>query len=316
MQVAFDQQQEQRHASLPRHWRCVSDNAAGETKNSWFFRFMATLIGRRQIDSVILCQGMVGHTHNRQDAIFGHVAKILSRADSLETPEDFAERVRSKCPGYHVEHITGVLPWKQWLQMLPALSGINQTKWATDRGEEACHSYKLVRREDLPEDVRDLVHFPHPGADPTSDGRDVVMLVKQHMSSADLAQPPFVFVPWSILKNLPEKPAEIMVPRSLFSQRQTAEFLKTAVLLEKPEWGYVRAAQYLKDLVKANEDGQSDTWSLPKINVVFEPRLTKPAEIQPGQDLNVDLAFTMSKPLAVMLRPAAAAEPAAQEGKK
>ena len=314
MQVAFDQQQEQPHASLPRHWRCVSDNAAGETKNSWFFRFMAVMVGRRQVDSVILCQGMVGHTHNRQDAIFGHVAKILSRADSLQTPEDFAERVRSKCSGYHVEHITGVLPWKQWLQMLPALSGINQTKWASDRGEEACHSYKLVRREDLPEDVRDLVHFPHPGADPTSDGRDVVMLVKQHMSSADLAQPPFVFVPWSILKNLPEKPAEIMVPRSPFTQRQTAEFLKTAVLLERPEWGYVRAAQYLKDLVKANEDGKSDTWSLPKINVVFEPRLTKPAEIQPGQDLHLDLAFTMSKPLAVMLRPAAAA-PAAQEEK-
>ena len=106
MQVAFDQQQEQPHASLPRHWRCVSDNAAGETKNSWFFRFMAVMVGRRQVDSVILCQGMVGHTHNRQDAIFGHVAKILSRADSLQTPEDFAERVRSKmlwlpCGAYH-----------------------------------------------------------------------------------------------------------------------------------------------------------------------------------------------------------------------
>ena len=76
------------------------------------------------------------HPQNRQDAIFGHVAKILSRADSLQTPEDFAEKVRTKCIGYHVEHINGVLPWKQWLQTLPALSGINQTKWASDRGEE------------------------------------------------------------------------------------------------------------------------------------------------------------------------------------
>ena len=153
-----------------------------------------------------------------------------------------------------------------------------------------------------------MVQFPRPFDLPvqTSDGRDVVMLVKQHMSSADLAQPPFVFVPWSILQNLPDRPAETMVPRGAFLQRQSTEFLKTALLLEKPEWGYFRAGQYLRDLVSANEAGKSDTWSLPKIDVVFEARLTKPAEIQPRLVLHLDVAFTMSKPLAVMLRPGAA----------
>ena len=80
--------------------------------------------------------------------------------------------------------------------------GLSQTKAASERGEEACHVFKFVRRESL--DPKIVIHSPFSGAEESP--RDVVLLVKAFMGSLELAQVPEVCLSFVGLKYLGDPP--------------------------------------------------------------------------------------------------------------
>ena len=225
----------------------MSGNAAAETKNNQFLKYLAVQVGRRNVSSAVMCQGRVGHTHNRQDASFGQVASALCRAKELECPEDFKERVEACLPDYQVEILNASWDFKAWLAPLTIkVTGLNQTQKATEKRLEACHCFKLVRRETLPPELSQLVATPGFLQTVAPHGQDVI-LCKLYVASPTLSQPPLLFLPWQELAKVPERPPSHAIPRVPFSSRQEKEFLKTADLMMK--WGYRKAHLYLTELV-------------------------------------------------------------------
>lgn len=236
-----------RGVDMPLHFRCVSDNATSDSKNNTFLKLLGILTARGRVNSAVFCQGRVGHTHNRQDASFSHVATVLSKAQTLQDPQAFKERIEFNLMDYHVELLQAAMDFQAWLFPVGTrITGFNQTKEATKQNLEACHSYKLVRRECLPEKWRSLVvtapFLSHLEAHP----RDVILFSKQYMASSQLSQKPMLYMPWELVSKLSPKPMPEPIPRHCFSERQAKEFLKTASLMES--WKYKDSALYLQNL--------------------------------------------------------------------
>ena len=85
---------------------------------------------------------------------------------------------------------------------------------------------------------------------------DVICMIKQYTHSPSLSQLPLLVAPVALglqLLSIPDKP----MGRKQFNKREFREFKKTADLVERPPWGLTRAADYLRKLLKANEEG---TW--------------------------------------------------------
>lgn len=194
-----------------------------------------------------MAQGRVGHTHNRQDACFSHVASTLNRAQVLEDREGFRHQILQHLPDYHVELLHAAEDFKQWLLPLGSrMAGINQTAAAGKKNLEAIHCWKLVRRELLPEAWRQRIVTPDFLSAVPQDEKDVILLPKLYMASPDLSQAPLLFISFEHVAKLAPRPQNPPIPRVMFSQRQRAEFLKTAELMK--QWGLNRAWAYLKDL--------------------------------------------------------------------
>ena len=180
-----------RGLQMPAHFRCVSDNATGETKNNYVFQWMCWLVARRKIISGMFCQGRVGHTHGREDRKFAIAAKGLRQSRVLQDPEDFAERLRKTlAPSAEgklvIEKLDVCFKWREFFALLPLqfrFKGITQTHTTYEKGEEACHVFKFVRRETLGEKIQ--VNNPFTGV--RESPRDVVLLVKQYMASTEMA---------------------------------------------------------------------------------------------------------------------------------
>lgn len=295
-----------RGVAMPLHLRCVSDNATGETKNSTTFLWMSWLVARGVFASGMLAQGRVGHTHGRQDRTFAFAARGLTRSRVLQDPADFAERLRATlsphCKAYailHVEKIEASMRWTDFFSTLPAslkFGGHTQHKAATDRGEEACHVFKFVTRQSC---SGLTINTPFPDAPPHPS--DVVLLLKLHMSSTSLAQPPMICFPHAFLELLPPKVSEQPNLRVPLTDRQKKEFLKTARLVEQAPWQLRRAAQYLRTLVEENTAAMSSRWVLPKIMWLLHG-LERPQHDAPAIEQVFDLGFAVTKPLEVTIR--------------
>ena len=76
--------------ALPRGLIVAADNTAREGKNQYVANFLSYLTTQEKFETVQEEFFRVGHTHNEQDQRFSSVATILSRARTLESPEDFS----------------------------------------------------------------------------------------------------------------------------------------------------------------------------------------------------------------------------------
>eukprot|EP00435_Cladocopium_sp_Y103_P036260 s571_g9.t1 len=198
-------------------------------------------------------------------------------------------RINAHLPGIFVEHIEAVANFSSWLAPLAThVSGIFQTKFATEKNLEACHCLKLIRRELLPKELADVVEMPRCLKNVAADPRDVILLPKLYIGCSKLSQKPIVFIPWQHVAALAERPPSQVIPRAQFSARQSNEFLKTAEIMRK--WGYEKAA------VQNNMAGRADSWILPKIEWVFQR-----CGFQPPIPANLleqlDLGFAFTAPL-------------------
>ena len=260
---------------MPAHFRCVSDNASGETKNNYVFQWMCWLVARRKLISGMLCQGRVGHTHGREDRKFAIASKGLRQSRVLQDPEDFAQRLhKTLAPSTEgnlvIEKLDVCFKWREFFARLPPqfrFKGLTQTHTASENCEEACHVFKFVRRETLDEKIE--IDNPFTGVEESP--RDVVLLVKQYMASTEMVQRPMVCFPAIGLEYLGQFPkTNYVLPREPLSERQVREFQRTADLVEKEPWALHRAAKYLRTLIDNNAQGKADTWVEPDIGWVFQ----------------------------------------------
>jgi len=74
--------------ALPRSLIVAADNTTRESKNQIFANHMATMVCRGVFEDDAVEFLRAGHTHNELDQRFSTVAAILSRAPTLEDPQD------------------------------------------------------------------------------------------------------------------------------------------------------------------------------------------------------------------------------------
>ena len=107
-----------------------------------------------------------------------------------------------------------------------------------------------------------------PGANDDPD--DVVVMVKQSMSSKQVSQMPQVVLPNGRQDLLAKSPSEIL-PRNLFPDRLVHEFQKTAHKLREHPYNLFKAAEYIEQLLKTNK-AKPNPDNLPTIDMVSNYR--------------------------------------------
>lgn len=81
---------------------------------------------------------------------------------------------------------------------------------------------------------------------------DVIMLVKQYMSSTALSQAPCILSPASYKDRLPTPAPTQVHPRNPLSERAVAEYMKTARAIAEHPWLLLEASGYLERWCQAN----------------------------------------------------------------
>ena len=82
-----------RGEELPAHLWVQADNASGENKNQWLFRFLAVVVDRGVCRSAVMSMLQVGHTHEDIDAIFGVMSMEIAKTLDWDTPMQMAEHL-------------------------------------------------------------------------------------------------------------------------------------------------------------------------------------------------------------------------------
>ena len=203
----------QKQTEFPRHLTLNTDNTPSETKNVTCFTFAAWLVFKKKVDTIDLMQGQIGHTHNEEDQRFSVARAALRRSDKLEVPTDFRDQiVKGVIPvrgrSQHAEVLTGSFDWNDFFSTMGNIRGLltghTETKHTKERGEEAVHFWRFMRRENVECGVP-LVEWPgyehHPD--------DVVLMVKFYASSTTPCTALRVFLPAALLAKSPPQCAEL-----------------------------------------------------------------------------------------------------------
>ena len=271
-----------------------------------------------------------GHTHNGQDQRFSTVATTLSRAPVLEDPEDFkgwimehVAPVRGRA--LHVEVLNSTMNFQKWLAPLNIkICGLTATCFQEDTN----HCWRFIQRRNLSSllnlDLEEVENTHPDWRDLPSHEADVILLVKESISSGTLSQKPLVILPHAILGNL--FPADLEpVSRMQFGEsgRELKEFRKTAAAVEGEPWNLFKAAQYLRTLCDDNEQNKPiEPLSLPILDYTAPKpeaihchsmlRSVAPRAIQVGTVPRKEMLKRMG--LQLLKRPAAAKKrPAAHD---
>ena len=248
-----------RAVEMPRHLNILSDNASKEVKNQAVLKFGCMCISLNKFDSATFNTFRVGHSHNAIDQRLGTAATALARADILQDPVQFRERVRNyvmpiRNRALYQEHLHHSFDWTTFLDNIDInVSG--------HTGKGSAHVFKLVRRKDLfigsgVDEGEIQVEEP---ASPSQEKHplDIMLLIKTMMASTHLAQPPLLccshrdMQPLLQMIQMASRPARAL--RLAMSPEMIKKYLQTALAVEKRPWELTRAAHYLRDWCSRNE---------------------------------------------------------------
>ena len=264
---------------VPRTFRVHSDNATGEIKNQTYMKFMAKLAHDR-FNSTEMTQFRTGHSHGRIDQSFSVIGSGLNKeGEVLETPSDFVklmQETREKArPGARpmcVIELGATYDWKSYFEPLKVAphghGGVSDAM--KEKNLDVCHVFRFFRRDsDTAEcgQVRKLVtEARFEEEEPSPD--DIILVTKHFIGSESVAQKPLVFCPGNRFSALAAEGPQPISGRVQFSQRQQAEFVKTANAIKKVPYKMLRAEAWLKALVDANLQGYAATWVPPIVSWV------------------------------------------------
>lgn len=262
--------------ALPRSLIVGADNTTREAKNQHFAGYLAYLVSSEKFEATE-CQFMqTGHTHNEQDQRFSSVATLLARAPVLEDPEDFASWIREhvvppRGRKLHVEVLNSTMDFQAWLHGVDVqLAGLAATHIEPDTN----HVWRFGRRDMVPDVMTDqaieveVMHEAWQGM--PSDGRDVVLFVKQYMHTAELTQAPLLVQPYEVAQKLRKGDLRVMLSNQL-GERVVREYRKTASALGQPPWNLLKAQEYLNHLCDESEQGLQR--AAQELNFLFEYKM-------------------------------------------
>ena len=186
----------ERNAVLPQFMRLNADNTAREAKNTHFATFCSWLVASGKFDQWENEFPKSGHSHNEQDQRFSSCATCLSCAPVLEAPRAFCGWLAANLTPVggrkiHVEILEGCMDFQKWFVPYGIqFAGICPT--AVE--EDVNHHWRFVKRGSLNDDV--AVQNTHPEwQDAPEDGDDVIMLVKESISTTKMSQNPLLVLP-------------------------------------------------------------------------------------------------------------------------
>ena len=292
-----------RGVPLPQKFRVHTDNATNEAKNQTFMKFMAWMAWK-QFKSTEMTQFRPGHSHGRIDQAFSIIGTALNKQAVLETPDDFKrviETSRKKpgkcCAGIRVVQVGAVYNWDEYFECLGVgVHNHTQNQGMTTRNEEACHVFRFFQRAELQKlGVCMIDESPHTIFEDPPAPDDIILVTKLYLGSETYAQRPEVFCPGARFRALPVEGPTTIAKRIKFSDCQEKEFLKTARTIEKPPWNLDRSAGWLRGIVKANKEGESNAWVLPDISWVVRGNVSsaKPVSIACARPTTTPVAVSI-----------------------
>ncbi|CAE7444321.1 unnamed protein product [Symbiodinium natans] len=264
---------------FPRALILSVDNTPRESKNTFFAQFAAALLLLRCFDSVEVQYLQAGHTKNELDQRFSSVARVLNDAGALEDDEEFLQYMQTHVRPFEgreviCEKMSGARDFQAWFEIANMhVQGLTSTKGLP----EANHLWRFVRREDHP--LPDEIECHHPDWQSLpSNPDDVILCLKQFISSPDQSQPPQLFMPASAAEQLTKQTLQPALRRPL-SDEQVKEFQKTATFVGKHPWNLFKGEAFLRKLCAENQAGISGT--PPVLQALFQSRCAVDQETAP-----------------------------------
>ena len=207
-----------------------------------------------------------GHTRNKLDRRFGVVATACNRADVLQTPEAFIQRIHDTVTpqsGMEVlaQRLPAVFDWSSFFDNL----GVKMMGHA---GAGSQHVWRFVHRSSC---------AAVPISPTVGSPRDIIFLAKDYMRSRSLSQAPFVFAQASQMEALNFVLPITLAQRHILSERVLQDYRKAAQVVAEKPWHMLDAQNYLETLARDNE--QRKQWPAPVLHVVWKgPSRTIPLD--------------------------------------
>ena len=207
-----------------------------------------------------------GHTRNKLDRRFSVVAIACNRADVLQTPEAFIQRIHDTVTpqsGMEVlaQRLPAVFDWSSFFDNI----GVKMMGHA---GAGSQHVWRFVHRSSC---------AAVPISPTVGSPRDIIFLAKDYMRSRSLSQAPFVFAQASQMEALNFVLPITLAQRHILSERVLQDYRKAAQVVAEKPWHMLDAQNYLKTLARDNE--QRKQWPAPVLHVVWKgPSRTIPLD--------------------------------------
>ena len=247
---------------LPHSWSNAADNTAREAKNQHQAQYSAWQVGTDKFEGLENGFLKTGHSHNEVDQRFSSANTCLKSAPTLEDPYDAKEWLEAHMKpvrgrALHVEVLESIMDFRKWLAPLNILmGGLSATHGALD----TCHSWRFVQRKVLghilgydEDHVIENSHKDWQSLEPHD--HDVILLLKESLSSTQLAQKPLLVLPHEVAATLDPDNLKPVV-RSQLGPVTIREFRKTANVVASEPWYKFRAERWLTELCDANDSNK------------------------------------------------------------
>ena len=253
---------------MPRHCILAADNTPRESKNQIFAMFAAFLVSKQRFETVEVQFLQAGHTKNEMDQRFSSVATILGSAPTLEDPDDFKlwmEQHVRPASGRRlvVEVLEATYDFQTWFHSLDAqMKGLTSTHLDPNANHLWCFlpRYAVEQSETIVCKHRDWAKLP-------SDERDVILIVKQFISSPEKSQDPILVLPLAAAAT--SNPIQMKVtPRNRMNEETLKQLRKTASAVAAQPWGLLKASAWLEKLCEENEENKEH--SPPALQWIFQ----------------------------------------------
>ena len=234
----------------------MCDNTPREAKNSHYGCYLASLVARGLFTATECHFLQVDHTHNELDQRFSTMASHIKQAQCIEDMSDLVAYLQSHMTAAAnrtliIEELKGTMDFKSFLSGVNLhLTGLTSTHLAP----HANHHWRFASRLSIDESFFGSIECHHPDWQSfQEDPADVVLTVKQYLSSPKHSQPPQVVMPVQVAAQVPKDlcPA----PRNKFADTTLVEFRKSAKIFAGPPWNLLKAQTFLEDLCDENEKG-------------------------------------------------------------
>ena len=246
---------------LPESFGVNADNTAREAKNQFACLTNAWMVSSNKFGAMEQGHPKTGHSHNEVDQRFSSANAKLKGAPTLEDPwavKEWCQRNLQPVRGrkLHVEVLSSLMDFRKWLTPLDVkITGLAAVQDQLD----TCHSWRFIQRRllgaisGMDESIVDNQHPDWQNVEPHP--LDCILLLKESMSSMQLAQRPLLILPHVVAMKVAPGTLE-PVPRACLGDTTIKEFRKCAKVVGSEPWHFYRAQNWLLELCDDSEQNK------------------------------------------------------------